>query len=328
MGFQISFSGWSNSAKDAKKAYWPVLPLKAGKLSLSESKLASQLLSTNPPHSKLDNTVPRTRTIFPLNVSGDFRISQRVVLIGSADSVWDKPTPGNRTPQRALTILIPTLIHAYDTAGTTGPKASENNHCTVEEQKVWRSSVLLVHVLSATLHIRAAARSNGEDTVILQSGFIGCAHATNTLVLTRTIMPFVVILLLFGVGDPASAQTQSDLTEQACIKFKNLDGELNRVYSQILASNAGDASFVRALREAQRAWITFRDAHVKSIYPDPKPMAYGSVYPMCRCGILEQLTAQRTKELRERWVDGTVEGDVCAGSSPIKRANFSPVRKK
>src|SRR5262249_7837366 len=147
--------------------------------------------------------------------------------------------------------------------------------------------------------------------------------------LTKTVGSFVVVVLLLGDRSPAIAQTQAELTEQACSKFKKADSELNRVYEQILTANAGDAKLVKALREAQRAWIVFRDAHLRSIYPDPDPMAYGSVNPMCRCGVLEQLTIQRSKQLRELWIDGTVEGDVCAGSSPIKRRNSSsPVRKK
>lgn len=142
-------------------------------------------------------------------------------------------------------------------------------------------------------------------------------------------MIFLVVALLIGGRFPAVAQTQAELTQRACGEFKQADSELNRVYQQILAAHGGDAAFITALREAQRAWIAFRDAHVKSIYPDPDPVAYGSVNPMCRCGILEQLTIQRSKQLRELWINGTVEGDVCAGSSPIKRRNsISPARKK
>jgi uncharacterized protein YecT (DUF1311 family) len=147
-------------------------------------------------------------------------------------------------------------------------------------------------------------------------------------VLTKTVVSFVVVVLLLGDRSAAIAQTQKDLTEQACGKLKKADSELNRVYQQVLTANAGNAALVKALREAQRAWTVFRDAHVRSIYPEPEPMAYGSVNPMCRCGTLEQLTIQRSKQLQELWIDGTVD-DVCAGSSPIKRRNSSsPPRKK
>jgi uncharacterized protein YecT (DUF1311 family) len=154
-------------------------------------------------------------------------------------------------------------------------------------------------------------------------------HAINTGVLTKTVTSFIVLGLLLGVQNPGVAQSQTELTAQACGEFKKADSELNKVFQQILAANAGNAAFVKALREAQRAWITFRDAHVTSIYPDPDPMAYGTVNPMCRCSILGQLTVQRSKQLRQLWIEGTVEGDSCAGSSAVKRGNNSnPPRKK
>ena len=145
----------------------------------------------------------------------------------------------------------------------------------------------------------------------------------------KTVICFVSVVILIGDRDPAHTQTQSQMTEQACGEFKKADAELNRVYQQILAAKAGDAAFVKAFREAQRAWIAFRDAHLKSIYPDPFPReAYGSANPMCQCGDLQELTADRTKQLRRLWIEGTVEGDVCAGSSPIQGQTRRPSPKK
>jgi uncharacterized protein YecT (DUF1311 family) len=69
--------------------------------------------------------------------------------------------------------------------------------------------------------------------------------------------------------DQLFAQTQFAVNEEACNRFKKADAELNRVYQQILASKATDADFLKAFRQAQRAWISFRDAHVRSIFPAP-----------------------------------------------------------
>jgi Lysozyme inhibitor LprI len=138
----------------------------------------------------------------------------------------------------------------------------------------------------------------------------------NKGVRTKTVIGFVSVVLLFGGGGPTHAQTQSQMTEQACGGFKKAD-------------KAADAVFVKAFREAQRAWIAFRDAHLKSIYPDPFPKeAYGSANPMCQCGELQELTAQRSKQLRKLWIEGGVEGDVCAGSTLIQHPNSRPVAKK
>src|SRR5215472_5756425 len=78
-------------------------------------------------------------------------------------------------------------------------------------------------------------------------------HAINAGVLTKTVTSFVVLGLLLGAQNPGVAQTQTELTAQACGEFKKADTELYKVYQQILAANAGNAAFVKALREAQRA---------------------------------------------------------------------------
>jgi uncharacterized protein YecT (DUF1311 family) len=128
----------------------------------------------------------------------------------------------------------------------------------------------------------------------------------------------LVITLAFNTSTGALGQTQSEMNQAACESYKKADAQLNRIYNQILNDYAGDKNFIEKMRAAERAWIVFRDAHVNSIYPDPSPQAYGGVNPMCRCAILEQLTNDRIKMLRE-WTDGVAEGDVCAGSHKFKR---------
>ena len=126
------------------------------------------------------------------------------------------------------------------------------------------------------------------------------------------------MIVFVAVGPRSSAQTQSEMNAGACEKFAAADAELNRIYQQVLVSKSKDANFVTVLRGAQAAWIAFRDAHVKSVFPDPDPRTYGSVYPMCRCNVLEQITRERLKELRRLWIDGLEEGDVCCGSCQVK----------
>ncbi len=112
----------------------------------------------------------------------------------------------------------------------------------------------------------------------------------------------------------ALAQSQGDMNSAACGKYRRADDELNRVYQQILREYAEDADFVAKLKEAQRAWLAYRDAHVESVFPgEDKRAVYGSVFPMCHCGEVEGLTRERTRVLR-RWLAGLPEGDVCAGT--------------
>ncbi len=98
----------------------------------------------------------------------------------------------------------------------------------------------------------------------------------------------------------ANAQTQFDMNNCFCQQYQKADAELNRVYQQLLAARASNPAFIDKLKAAQRTWIAFRDAQLEAIYPtteDPR-VTYGSVYPMCYCAAQEELTSERTKQLK------------------------------
>jgi Uncharacterized protein conserved in bacteria len=123
--------------------------------------------------------------------------------------------------------------------------------------------------------------------------------------------------LLLAAG-PAAAQTQAEMNDQACGAYKQADAKLNTVYKQILAKYKSDTTFLASLRTAQRAWIAFRDAHLASVYPEKDTQtAYGSIYPVCACGVLTDLTEARVAQLQV-WLDGVEEGDVCSGSVGVR----------
>lgn len=128
-------------------------------------------------------------------------------------------------------------------------------------------------------------------------------------VIGALLLPFSLTVVL--------AQTQGDLNDRFCNQYKNADAELNKVYQRVLSENGADTLFVEKMKAAQRAWVAYRDAHFESLYPAADPREYGSVYPMCRCQTLTEITKKRTNELR-RWVQGVREGDVCAGSIKIR----------
>ena len=78
------------------------------------------------------------------------------------------------------------------------------------------------------------------------------------------ILPLVFSLLLFSTATPSKAQDQSDLPgvkEQADVDSANL--ELDQVYRTLLSK--ADREEQSALREAQRAWIKWRDAEAMYI---------------------------------------------------------------
>jgi uncharacterized protein YecT (DUF1311 family) len=124
---------------------------------------------------------------------------------------------------------------------------------------------------------------------------------------------FLAAVLLLGVPQ-FPAQTQNDMNQDACAQYKQADQALNAAYSKVLRGYAKDTEFLVKLKQAQRAWIVFRDAHLAARFPSAdKAAEYGSSYPACRCVLLAELTRQRVQELQV-WADGIPEGDVCNGS--------------
>jgi len=138
----------------------------------------------------------------------------------------------------------------------------------------------------------------------------------------KTKSVFFSLLLLFFCTNVVLSQSQPEMNQEACAEYKKADTKLNQVYQQILREYKTDALFIQKMKQAQQAWVKFRDAHIELLYPlEPKAnpnQKYGSVYPMCNCLALTRITEKRTEELKE-WIEGTEEGDVCSGSIKTKK---------
>lgn len=117
-----------------------------------------------------------------------------------------------------------------------------------------------------------------------------------------------------------SSNIVAQVTESYC-NYENIDKKLNEVYNKILKEYCNDTIFISRFRNAQRAWILFRDNHIESRFPskneDDKKQKYGSVYSVCKCLELSEITNDRINQL-EKWLDGANEGDVCNGSYKMK----------
>jgi uncharacterized protein YecT (DUF1311 family) len=100
--------------------------------------------------------------------------------------------------------------------------------------------------------------------------------------------------------------------------YAKAEKEINSVYQEILREYSSDKVFIKNLKAAQRLWIQFRDAEIKTRYPNKTPGYYGSVYALCVSDLKTQLTNERIKTLRV-WLEGIEEGDVCSGSVRRKR---------
>ena len=124
-------------------------------------------------------------------------------------------------------------------------------------------------------------------------------------------------LLLLTAQDPAwnceNPQAQQEMNYCAGQDFERADAELNTVYrGAIERAREADREYARidpgganarsgepgeeaSLREAQRAWVTFRDAHCRLQSFEARG---GSMQPMLDAGCRATITRARTAELR------------------------------
>lgn len=116
------------------------------------------------------------------------------------------------------------------------------------------------------------------------------------------------LLLALALGAPAlaadpaaeldcgNAVTQVEMTGCAHLAWEAADAALNEAYAEARAAlrlhGEPAAGF---LRDAQRAWITFRDLACTA---EVQPYAGGTIQSMLYANCLERLTLRRTEDLR------------------------------
>ena len=102
--------------------------------------------------------------------------------------------------------------------------------------------------------------------------------------------------------DCANAMAQQELNLCAYRVWQDADADLNKAYKQAVAMlkdwdadlSEGEPSAANALRDAQRAWITFRD---KACEVEGYAMRGGSAEPLLVNGCLAGLTRERAAQL-------------------------------
>ena len=106
----------------------------------------------------------------------------------------------------------------------------------------------------------------------------------------------------------ANASSQMEMTACATQRFERADAELNALYRRLTASaretdRSPDNGRVEGddrpgeeatLREAQRAWVTYRDAHCRG---EGYAERGGSMEPMIVADCLARLTRERIAQL-------------------------------
>jgi uncharacterized protein YecT (DUF1311 family) len=96
-----------------------------------------------------------------------------------------------------------------------------------------------------------------------------------------------------------TAMAQNEMNRCADLDARAADADLNDVYQKLLSKLKSDDNAVKKVRFAQRAWIAFRDAHLRELFPaEDKQREYGSMYPMCYAQVATAMTKRRTAQLR------------------------------
>lgn len=109
-------------------------------------------------------------------------------------------------------------------------------------------------------------------------------------------------LLVSATGRPAAALdcaravAQVEMTACAQLAWEEADIALNEAYAAARAAmQAVGPEAAETLRDAQRAWIGYRDL---ACLAEALPYAGGTAQPMIHAACLERLTSQRTADLR------------------------------
>ena len=129
--------------------------------------------------------------------------------------------------------------------------------------------------------------------------------------MVATLCCFCIVPAVHAEDCWAEAKKQSDFNLCAQKESEAADAELNRVYQAVLKLGSPEAK--RLVREAQRAWLRYRDAHMASIYPPG--YLYATKRPMCEILVLTRMVQERTIQLR-RFLPDHEDEDVCNHYGP------------
>lgn len=123
----------------------------------------------------------------------------------------------------------------------------------------------------------------------------------------------LALMLIAAIALPARAQkpfpagcrgdTQLALNECAAGRYAAADAELSTLYRTMQRADSG--TVLTMLRESQRAWIRFRDAHCRWI---ASQWVGGTIQPMYYSLCMARLTRDRITQLRADIADLS-EGD-------------------
>ena len=115
----------------------------------------------------------------------------------------------------------------------------------------------------------------------------------------RALLTAAVIGFMLPAGahadECADAEDQATMNECAAKDLQAADAELNSLYHQIRQRIVDDVDTRNLLRDAERAWVAFRDAECTFA---TSSTAGGSIWPMEYDACLTGLTQQRIEQFQ------------------------------
>lgn len=138
----------------------------------------------------------------------------------------------------------------------------------------------------ADVEIRHALRFSGV--------FMAAVHPVGVL---------VALVLATGPAQPHKPDcdcTTACMYQSALARYEKADVELNATYKQLMTQL--DEEGKKSLRNAQRAWIAFRDAEAETLI-DECGVRGGTNSVLIHTSTMQRLTEERTARLK-KWLDG------------------------
>jgi uncharacterized protein YecT (DUF1311 family) len=114
--------------------------------------------------------------------------------------------------------------------------------------------------------------------------------------LPLALVPFLFSPFVHAAVDCANANDQATMNQCAGQAFKAADKELNTLYQQVTGRLKDNPDGKKLLVNAQRAWISFRDAECKF---SASGVDGGSVYPLIYSDCLTAMTKTRVEALKQ-----------------------------
>lgn len=122
----------------------------------------------------------------------------------------------------------------------------------------------------------------------------GMGRAATLLILAAAALPVAAAPAAAQATDCSAAPTQLAANQCAAAGAAAADAELNRVWVKAYGAAKG-RPFAPTLRDAQRAWIAYRDLACAA---ESGQYAGGSIVPLIQAQCLERLTRARADDLK------------------------------